>query len=56
MQVIRDILDQHPDKVKAYQNGKRGLLGMFMGQLMKETKGKVDPQKANELMVEALES
>jgi len=56
MPVIKDILKKYPDKVRAYQNGKKGLLGLFMGELMKETKGKVDPKKANELMVEALES
>lgn len=52
---IRSILEKHPDKVKAYKNGKKGLLGMFMGEVMRETKGKVDPKKANEMLLEALE-
>lgn len=53
--IIQGILEKHPDKVSAYQNGKKGLLGMFMGELMRETKGKVDPKEANRLLAEALE-
>lgn len=52
--VIDEILAAHPDKVKAYQNGKKGLLGMFMGELMKKTKGKVDAQTANKMLAESL--
>ncbi len=52
--LIDDIIAQNPDKVKAYRNGKKGLLGFFMGQLMRASKGKADPKKANQLMVEKL--
>ncbi len=55
MPIIETILTQYPDKVKAYQNGKKGLMGLFMGELMKETQGKIDPKKANQLLMEALE-
>lgn len=53
---IDRILAQFPDKVEAYKNGKKGLLGMFMGQLMKEMKGKIDPKTANKLLTEKLEA
>jgi aspartyl-tRNA(Asn)/glutamyl-tRNA(Gln) amidotransferase subunit B len=53
---IDKILAQFPDKVEAYKNGKKGLLGMFMGQLMKEMKGKIDPKTANKLLTEKLEA
>lgn len=52
--LVDDILAKNPDKVKAYQNGKKGLLGFFMGQLMKASKGKADPKKANQLLAKKL--
>jgi len=54
--IIRDLLEAHPEKVVAYQKGKTGLLGFFMGQLMKRTHGKADPQRANALLREQLEA
>ncbi|WP_425392412.1 Asp-tRNA(Asn)/Glu-tRNA(Gln) amidotransferase subunit GatB [Ekhidna sp.] len=53
--VILEVLGQHPDKVKAYQSGKKNLIGMFMGEVMKQTKGSADPKKTNELLRHALE-
>ena len=54
--VIEEILGGFPDKVKAYKNGKKGLLGMFMGEVMKKTKGKVDAQEANQVLRELLDT
>jgi aspartyl-tRNA(Asn)/glutamyl-tRNA(Gln) amidotransferase subunit B len=48
--LVLDILGAFPDKVSAYRNGKKGLIGFFMGQLMKKTDSKVDPRIANELL------
>ncbi|GJM29509.1 MAG: aspartyl/glutamyl-tRNA(Asn/Gln) amidotransferase subunit B [Cyclobacteriaceae bacterium] len=48
--IVLDILDSFPDKVAAYRKGKKGLIGFFMGQLMKKTESKVDPRIANELL------
>ena len=53
--LIEDILHTFPDKVIAYQGGKKGLLGMFMGELMKRSHGKANPKLANELLRKALE-
>lgn len=53
---IDEVLGRFPDKVEEYKNGKKGLLGMFMGQIMKEMKGKLDPKTANKLLTEKLES
>ena len=44
----------YPDKVKAYQKGKKGLIGLFMGEVMKLSKGKADPKQANQLLRERL--
>jgi aspartyl-tRNA(Asn)/glutamyl-tRNA(Gln) amidotransferase subunit B len=53
---INDALAKFPDKVKEYQKGKKGVLGLFMGEIMKSSKGKIDPQKTNQLLIKALET
>lgn len=53
--LVQEVIAQFPDKVKEYQNGKKGLLGMFMGQIMKKSQGKADPKKTNQLLAQALE-
>ncbi len=53
---IIDAIAKYPDKVKEYQKGKKGVLGLFMGEIMKSSKGKIDPQKTNQLLITALES
>lgn len=52
--LVQEILDAFPDKVEAYRTGKKGLLGFFMGQLMRKTNSTVDPQKASELLTRFL--
>jgi len=53
---IREALAKYPDKVTEYHNGKKGVLGLFMGEIMKSSKGKIDPKKTNQLLIEVLES
>lgn len=53
---LTTVLDKYPDKVKEYHQGKKGVLGLFMGDLMKISKGKIDPKKANQLLTEKIES
>ncbi len=48
------VLAEFPDKVAQYQKGKKGLLGMFMGQVKKKTQGKADPKITNELLIKKL--
>jgi Asp-tRNA(Asn)/Glu-tRNA(Gln) amidotransferase B subunit len=52
--IVLDVVEAHPDKAKAYLSGKTGLLGFFMGQIMRETRGKADPELAKRLLVEVL--
>ncbi len=52
--LVDEVLAQFPDKVAAYKAGKTGLLGMFMGQIMKKSGGKADPKKTNQLLAKAL--
>jgi len=53
---IHNAIAKFPDKVKEYQNGKKGVLGLFMGEIMKSSKGKIDPQKTNQLLIKELEA
>ena len=48
-------LAKYPAKVEEYKNGKKGVLGLFMGEVMKMSKGKADPKVASKLVVQALE-
>lgn len=52
---IDDVIKQHPAEVERYKNGEKQLVGFFMGQLMKASKGKADPKAANKLMRNRLE-
>ncbi len=55
-QFIHDAIAKFPDKVIEYQKGKKGVLGLFMGEIMKVSKGKIDPQKTNQLLIKELEA
>ena len=48
--LIDRILAANPGQVASYKGGKQGLLGFFVGQVMKETEGKADPKVVNELL------
>lgn len=48
--VIDTVIANNPDNVAAYRNGKVALRGWFVGQIMKESKGKANPQMVNELL------
>lgn len=53
--LIRDVLSKYPEKVTEYKAGKKGLLGLFVGEVMKASKGKADPKMVNEETMKALE-
>jgi len=48
--IVDTIIDQNPKEVEAYQNGKTKLFSFFMGQVMRETKGKADPKIITEII------
>lgn len=54
--LIDEILNKHPEKVKEYKKGKKGLLSLFVGEVMKRSKGKADPRVTNEILLEKLKS
>ncbi len=52
--LIAQVIANNPEQVAQYKAGKEKLLGFFVGQLMKLTKGKANPQQLNELLKKAL--
>ncbi len=52
----QEAINKYPDKVIAYKNGKKGLIGLFMGEIMKLSKGKADPKLANQILRNLLEN
>ncbi len=53
-QWVNAALSKMPDKVAEYKKGKKGLLGLFVGEVKKISKGKADPKLVNELLMEKL--
>ncbi len=53
---ITAALEKFPAKVSEYHNGKKGVIGLFMGEVMKLSHGKLDPKQANKLIIEKLEN
>ena len=51
---IEEVIQSNPSEVDRYKNGEKQLIGFFMGQLMKASKGKADPKVANSLLREKL--
>lgn len=54
--VVSRVLQQCSKEVNDYKNGKVKLFGFFVGQVIKETKGKADPKKVNEILKNLLEN
>jgi Asp-tRNA(Asn)/Glu-tRNA(Gln) amidotransferase B subunit len=52
--VIERVLAANPGQVEAYRGGKQGLLGFFVGQVMRETGGSANPRVVNERLREKL--
>ncbi|RYY71578.1 MAG: Asp-tRNA(Asn)/Glu-tRNA(Gln) amidotransferase subunit GatB [Chitinophagaceae bacterium] len=53
-QWVSEALASMPDKVKEYQSGKKGLIGLFAGQVKKLSKGKADMQLVNKILEQQL--
>jgi glutaminyl-tRNA synthetase len=52
--IVAKLIAGHPDKVEAYRGGRTGLLGFFVGQAMKETGGKADPEVVKDTVLAQL--
>ncbi len=54
--VVARVISNNPKEVEAYKNGKTKLLGFFVGQVMKETRGKANPKLVNEILKKKLDA
>ena len=52
--IIDGVLDDWPEKVEEYRSGRRNLIGLFVGEVMKATGGAADPKEVRELLSERL--
>ncbi|RAJ03955.1 aspartyl/glutamyl-tRNA(Asn/Gln) amidotransferase subunit B [Chitinophaga skermanii] len=52
--IVDEVLAKFPDKVAEFRAGKKGLMGMFVGEVMKASKGSADPKVTNKLLAEKL--
>jgi glutaminyl-tRNA synthetase len=48
--LVERVMAANPDKVAAYRSGKTGLMGFFVGQVMRETQGQANPRLLQELL------
>ena len=48
--IVNQVIMAHPGEVKSYRAGKHGLLGFFVGQVMKQTGGKANAKVVNDLL------
>jgi len=51
---VDEVINRMPDKVKEYRSGKKGLIGLFVGEVKKLSKGKADMNLVNKLLAEKL--
>lgn len=51
---VNKAIEMMPDKVQAYQKGKKGLIGLFVGEVKKLSKGKADPKIVTQLLEQKL--
>jgi len=56
LKYINEALAKYPEKVQEYKAGKVSLVGLFMGEVMKLSKGKADPKMTNKLLLQQLNS
>ncbi|HVT84610.1 MAG TPA: Asp-tRNA(Asn)/Glu-tRNA(Gln) amidotransferase subunit GatB [Chitinophagaceae bacterium] len=54
--IVDEVLNKFANKVAEYKKGKKGLLSLFVGEVMKRSKGKADPAVTNQLILEKLKS
>jgi aspartyl-tRNA(Asn)/glutamyl-tRNA(Gln) amidotransferase subunit B len=53
--IIEEVIDSNPDEVSRYREGKRALIGFFIGQVMKQSKGKANPKLVRESLTKKLD-
>ena len=54
--IVEGVVAEHPEEAATYRAGKTSIIGWFVGQVMRASRGKADPQLAQKLLLEILES
>ncbi|KEI00188.1 Asp-tRNA(Asn)/Glu-tRNA(Gln) amidotransferase subunit GatB [Clostridium botulinum] len=54
LEIVKKVLKNNPDNIQAYKNGKTKILGFFVGQVMKITKGRANPKIVNDIIFNEL--
>jgi aspartyl-tRNA(Asn)/glutamyl-tRNA(Gln) amidotransferase subunit B len=54
--MVRKVIDENPSVIAKYKEGKTGVMGFLVGQVMKESKGRANPQRVQELFVQEIET
>ncbi|WP_022853453.1 Asp-tRNA(Asn)/Glu-tRNA(Gln) amidotransferase subunit GatB [Thermodesulfatator atlanticus] len=54
--ICQKIVEAHPKEVEKYRQGKKNVIGFFVGQVMRETRGKANPKLVNKILTELLEA
>ena len=52
--MVEEVVNNNPQQVEQYRSGKTNILGFFVGQIMKATKGRANPKTVNEILLELL--
>jgi len=53
--ICEEVLAENPREVEKYKAGKKGVIGFFVGQVLKKTQGKANPKVVNNILIELLE-
>jgi len=53
-QWVQEAIAAYPDKVIEFKKGKKGLIALFIGEVMKKSKGTADPKRVNQVVSEEL--
>lgn len=56
IKIIDEVIAQNPSKVEEYRKGRKGLLGFFMGEVMRASRGKAEPKATTDLLKHKLEN
>ena len=52
--MVKEVLEENPESVEQFKAGKDRVVGFLVGQVMKKSRGKANPQMANEMLVKFL--
>lgn len=54
--LVEEAIAKYPEKVMEYKSGKVGMIGLFIGEAMKNSKGTADPKELNRITKEKLDN